>query len=76
MMRRILLLLTVVVLMVGMSVLPASAQPPSPDPVPRVGPDFICNHPDTGDETMLFALHLGFFHQVGFTNCRLHDLYD
>ena len=73
MMRRILLLLTVVALMVGMSVLPASAEPP---PVaPRAGPVFICVNPDTGVGTSLFARSLGDYKTSGYTDCTLYTLY-
>ena len=76
MMRRILLLLTVVALMVGMSVLPASAAPGEPPQVdPGAGPVFICVNPDTGVGTSLFARSLGDYKTSGFTDCTLYTLY-
>ncbi len=78
MMRRILLLLTVVALMVGMSVLPASAQPelePAPIviiPEWHVGPLFVCTNPDTGGGTTVFArFQLSDIRLLGYTDCRL-----
>ncbi len=74
MMRRILLLLTVVALMVGMSVLPASAEPP---PLQEgAGPIFMCFNPDTGVETGVFARSLAYYRTLGFTDCSLYPLWE
>ena len=82
MMRRILLLLTVVALMVGMSVLPASAQPelePAPIviiPEWHVGPLFVCTNPDTGAVVSIFSRQMRSLRLLGFTDCTLYPLYE
>jgi hypothetical protein len=64
MMRRLLLLVTVVALMVGMSVVPASAEPPIGVGTEGV-PLFTCTSPYTGGAFSWFAPGLGLYRQAG-----------